>query len=147
MMNLCMVIEVIQKRAPERTMVMMPGTHPNTLRDQVCAMMARQTWSPASNHAAFCQVMVRSLMSCLWLGQNVSQDSYAEQHTYIESATCQPSLQTSQLIHGAYLILTFSNQRRDGGMAIVIGKAVIAHHRLLLIVVVRVLHGNRWRLR
>jgi hypothetical protein len=31
MMYLCMVIEVIQKMIPERTMVMMPGTHPRTL--------------------------------------------------------------------------------------------------------------------
>ena len=64
-MNLCIVIEVIQKRIPAKTMVMMPGTHPNTLSDQVCAMTARQTWSPASSQEAFCQVMVRSWISCL----------------------------------------------------------------------------------
>jgi hypothetical protein len=33
MMNLCMVIEVIQKRIPATTMVIIPGTHPKTLRD------------------------------------------------------------------------------------------------------------------
>lgn len=33
MMYLCMVREVTQKRAPDTTMVMMPGTHPSTLRD------------------------------------------------------------------------------------------------------------------
>jgi len=32
MMNLCMVIEVIQKRTPARTMVIIPGTHPKTLK-------------------------------------------------------------------------------------------------------------------
>jgi len=31
MMYLCMVIEVIQNIIPERTMVMIPGTHPRTL--------------------------------------------------------------------------------------------------------------------
>lgn len=31
MMNLCMVIEVIQKRIPATTMVIIPGTHPRTL--------------------------------------------------------------------------------------------------------------------
>jgi hypothetical protein len=61
MMNLCIVIEVIQKRMPAPTMVMMPGTHPKTLlryplalylsfgpvkayeSDHVCAIIARQT--------------------------------------------------------------------------------------------------------
>lgn len=33
MMNLCMVVEVTQNRTPDRTMVMMPGTQPNTLGD------------------------------------------------------------------------------------------------------------------
>lgn len=28
--------------------------------------MARQTWSPARSQAAFCQLIVRSLMSCCW---------------------------------------------------------------------------------
>jgi hypothetical protein len=32
--------------------------------DHVCAIIARQTWSPASSHAAFCHDMVRSLISC-----------------------------------------------------------------------------------
>ena len=31
MMNLCMVMEVIQKRTPATTMVMIPGTQPRTL--------------------------------------------------------------------------------------------------------------------
>lgn len=31
MMNLCMVIEVIQNNIPQRSMVMIPGTHPSTL--------------------------------------------------------------------------------------------------------------------
>jgi hypothetical protein len=31
MMNLCMVIDVIQNRTAQRTMVIMPGTHPSTL--------------------------------------------------------------------------------------------------------------------
>lgn len=31
MMNLCIVIEVIQKRIPAITIVIMPGTHPKTL--------------------------------------------------------------------------------------------------------------------
>ena len=43
MMNLCMVMEVIQKRAPATSIVINPGTQPKTLRDHVCAMMARQT--------------------------------------------------------------------------------------------------------
>lgn len=66
---------------PATTIVMMPGTHPRTLEcvsefsnaavhtyesDHDCAMMARQTWSPASNQAARCQVIVRSLISCSW---------------------------------------------------------------------------------
>jgi hypothetical protein len=32
MMNLCMVMEVIQKRIPAITMVIIPGTHPRTLK-------------------------------------------------------------------------------------------------------------------
>jgi hypothetical protein len=85
MIYLCMVIEVIQNMTPARTMVMIPGTHPRTLevqakvsldnaifiampstheRDQVCAMIAKQTWSPAKRTAVFCQDMVRSLISC-----------------------------------------------------------------------------------
>jgi hypothetical protein len=32
-MNLCIVIEVIQKRAPATTMVIIPGTHPKTLKN------------------------------------------------------------------------------------------------------------------
>lgn len=63
MMNLCIVIEVIQKRIPAPTMVMIPGTHPSTLSDHVWAMMARQTWSPASNQAAFCHDMLRYWIS------------------------------------------------------------------------------------
>ena len=35
MMNLCMVMEVIQKRIPARIMVIIPGTQPKTLRDHV----------------------------------------------------------------------------------------------------------------
>lgn len=31
MMNLCIVIEVIQKKAPATNMVIIPGTHPKTL--------------------------------------------------------------------------------------------------------------------
>ena len=31
MMNLCIVMDVIQKSAPATTMVMIPGTHPKTL--------------------------------------------------------------------------------------------------------------------
>lgn len=31
MINLCIVMEVIQKRIPAITMVIMPGTHPKTL--------------------------------------------------------------------------------------------------------------------
>lgn len=83
-MNLCMVIEVIQNKAPESNIVMIPGTHPNTLnrclsalqsaidgshtydKDHDCDMIAKHTWSPASNQAAFCQVIVLSLISCLW---------------------------------------------------------------------------------
>jgi hypothetical protein len=33
MIYLCMVIEVIQKRIPASTMVMIPGTHPRTLKE------------------------------------------------------------------------------------------------------------------
>lgn len=65
-MNLCMVMEVIQKRMPAPSMVRMPGTQPRTERDQDWAMTARQTWSPQRSQAAFCQDMVRSLMSCWW---------------------------------------------------------------------------------
>ena len=64
MMNLCIVIDVIQNRAPASTIVIIPGTHPKTLRDHVWAMIARQTWSPARSQAAFCHDMVRSLISC-----------------------------------------------------------------------------------
>jgi hypothetical protein len=32
MIYLCIVMEVIQKRIPQRTIVMIPGTHPRTLR-------------------------------------------------------------------------------------------------------------------
>ena len=32
-MYLCMVMEVIQKRIPATTIVIIPGTHPNTLGD------------------------------------------------------------------------------------------------------------------
>ena len=31
-MNLCIVIEVIQKRMPAATIVMIPATHPRTLK-------------------------------------------------------------------------------------------------------------------
>lgn len=83
-MNLCMVIEVIQNSAPESNMVMIPGTHPKTLneflsalesaidgshtydKDHDCDMIAKHTWSPASNQAAFCHDIVLSLISCLW---------------------------------------------------------------------------------
>ena len=61
MMYLCIVMEVIQNRIPERTIVMIPGTHPSTLQavsvtilsicwiiipyesDHDWAMIARQT--------------------------------------------------------------------------------------------------------
>jgi uncharacterized protein with HEPN domain len=36
MMNLCMVMEVIQKRIPAPTMVRIPGTHPKTLKRYHC---------------------------------------------------------------------------------------------------------------
>lgn len=84
-MNLCMVIDVIQKSAPESSIVIIPGTHPRTLhnrlisirtrdidrlrtydKDHDCDIIARHTWSPASNHAAFCHDIVLSLISCLW---------------------------------------------------------------------------------
>jgi hypothetical protein len=35
MMYLCIVIEVIQKSDPERTIVMIPGTHPSTLEEDI----------------------------------------------------------------------------------------------------------------
>lgn len=35
MINLCMVMDVIQKRMPATTMVMIPGTQPRTDRDHV----------------------------------------------------------------------------------------------------------------
>jgi len=81
-----MVIEVIQNRTPETTMVMIPGTQPRTDSDlwwkrmvsirphdgtsrwfeahHVCAIIARQTWSPQRSQAAFCQDIVRRLISC-----------------------------------------------------------------------------------
>jgi hypothetical protein len=31
-MNLCIVMEVIQKAAPETSIVIIPGTHPKTLK-------------------------------------------------------------------------------------------------------------------
>jgi hypothetical protein len=37
------VMEVIQKRAPERSMVIIPGTHPRTLKDHDWAIMAKHT--------------------------------------------------------------------------------------------------------
>lgn len=64
MIYLCIVIEVIQNKIPDRTIVMMPGTHPRTLRDHDCAIIAKHTWSPASRTAVFCQDMVRNFMSC-----------------------------------------------------------------------------------
>ena len=136
MINLCMVMEVIQKSTPARTMVMMPGTQPNTLSDQVCAMMARQTWSPARSQEAFCQVIVRSLMSCLLVMSASSQNSFywAVTHTgNLRRISHQLSCRNSTMKH---VYLTFSNQRGDGSMAIVIDIANIVHHRLLLIVVV-----------
>lgn len=89
MMYLCMVIDVIQKKNPDKIMVMIPGTHPRTLfpvsdhrqfqltygsheRDQDCAMIAKHTCSPASRQAVFCQDMVRSLMSCWWSDDAIS---------------------------------------------------------------------------
>jgi hypothetical protein len=83
-MNLCMVIEVIQNNTPESSIVIIPGTHPNTLnvlqsalkfsidqlrtydKDHDCDIIARHTWSPANNQAAFCHDIVLSLISCLW---------------------------------------------------------------------------------
>lgn len=82
MIYLCIVIEVIQNRIPERTIVIIPGTHPRTLRyfsfndkqlpgrmgtherDHDWAMIARQTCSPASKQAVFRHDIVRNLMSC-----------------------------------------------------------------------------------
>lgn len=40
-------------------------------RDHDCAMIARQTCSPASKQAVFCHDIVRSLISCAWSGQKV----------------------------------------------------------------------------
>jgi CHAD domain-containing protein len=81
MMYICIVIEVTQKMSPHRIIVRIPGTHPRTLkatsklyemryskervtheRDHDCAMMARQTCSPASKQAVFCHDIVRSLI-------------------------------------------------------------------------------------
>lgn len=75
MMNLCIVIEVIQNKAPETNMVIIPGTQPRTERDQDWAMMARQTWSPQRSQAAFCHDMVRSLISWVWSGRRSCQFS------------------------------------------------------------------------
>ena len=47
-------------------MVMMPGTQPRTERDQDCAIIARHTWSPQSNHAHFCHDIVRREISWAW---------------------------------------------------------------------------------
>jgi hypothetical protein len=93
MIYLCIVIEVTQKRSPQRTIVMIPGTQPRTLktillsaslnrylnemgtheRDHDCAMMAKQTCSPASKQAVFCHDIVRSLISCSWSGRKQCQ--------------------------------------------------------------------------
>lgn len=43
MIYLCIVVLVIQKNRPARTIVMRPGTHPKTLRDQDWAIMAKHT--------------------------------------------------------------------------------------------------------
>jgi hypothetical protein len=42
MMYLCIVIEVIQKRTPASTMVIIPGTHPRTLERTYCQF--RELW-------------------------------------------------------------------------------------------------------
>jgi len=40
-----------------------PASQPRTLHDQARARMARQTYSPKSKRAAFCQLKVRNLIS------------------------------------------------------------------------------------
>jgi hypothetical protein len=42
-------------------------------RDHDCAMMAKQTCSPASKQAVFCHDIVRSLISCSWSGRKECQ--------------------------------------------------------------------------